>query len=77
MDAPFSVTGLTERDRINPDGSFKNLTVIYLQTVNGASGSVEIPTAVYMAMTDSEDGKAQLRQTLQEKANSLDAAFSM
>jgi hypothetical protein len=75
--AGFSVTNVVERMTISAAGTPVNNAVIYLTTLRGATGSVEIPIEQYMALTSSIEGKQALRDLLQQKADSLDAPFEM
>jgi len=73
----FTVTNVLERMTISPAGQPVNNAVIYLTTLRGATGSVEVPLEQYMALTSSPEGKNALKQLLQEKADALDAPFEM
>jgi hypothetical protein len=77
MPAQFNVTSVVERPTLSQGGQLVNSTVLYLETLRGATGTVEIPTIQFMSLTGSEEGKAVLRQILQDKADSLEAPFEM
>jgi hypothetical protein len=77
MPASFTVTSVVERPTLSQGGQLVNSTVIYLETLRGATGTYELPTTQFMALTGSPEGKDTLRQLLQEKADSLEAPFEM
>ena len=73
----FTVQNVVERMTISAAGQPVNNAVIYLTTLRGATGSVEIPIDQYMALTGSPEGKNALKALLQEKADSLEAPFDL
>ncbi len=75
--AAFSVTSVTERPTIDAAGNVVKSVVLTLRTVRGATGSVEIPSDQFEALTGSDDGKRALQDMLNAKADSLDAPFGM
>lgn len=75
--AAFSVTSITERPTIDAAGNVVKSVVLTLRTVRGATGSVEIPSDQFDGLTGSPEGKAALQAMLNDKAERLDAPFSM
>lgn len=73
----FSVNSVVERMTISAAGQPVNVAVVYISTLRGATGSVEVPIDQYMALTSSPEGKQALKDLLQEKADALDAPFEM
>jgi hypothetical protein len=69
----FSVTSVIERPSLDQAGNIRNVTVLYLKTQRGATGSVELPADDFHALTQTDDGKSALRDMLQQRADSLDA----
>jgi len=77
MDTVFEVVGVVERPQLSPANELVTMVVITLKTLNGARGSVSIPSEQYDALTATDEGKEMLRQTLQQKADALDAPFTL
>ena len=77
MAATFSVESVAERPTIDPGGQMVNTTIVYLKTLRGARGSIELPTEQFMALTGSVEGKKVLTGLLQDKADSLEAPFEL
>jgi DNA-binding FadR family transcriptional regulator len=75
--ASYTVNHVEERPSIGQGGNLVNTTVIFLETTMGARGSLEISTANYSALMATEEGKQALREMLQDKAEALDAPFSL
>jgi len=73
----FSVESVNERQTIDAAGQLVNVTVMFLKTMRGARGSVELPTEQFMALTATPDGKKVMADMLQEKADSLEAPFEL
>lgn len=73
----FTISHVEERPSIGQGGNLVQTTVIFLETVMGARGSLELPTANYDALTGSDEGKEALRGMLETKADSLDTPFSL
>ena len=75
--ASFTVTGVAEGRTISDSGALVNQVTITLRTTMGAAGSIILPLDQFNILTGSPEGKAQLQAMLGEKADSLDAPFSM
>jgi hypothetical protein len=75
--ASFKVTSVGERNTIDAAGNVVKVVALTLKTSMGATGSLEIPSDQFEALTGSDEGKAQLQAVLNEKADQLDAPFSM
>lgn len=76
MAASFEVTSVVERPTLNQGGQLVNTTVLYITTLRGASGTVEIPSSQFMALSSTEEGKQALRDIIQQKADALEAPFT-
>lgn len=77
MTSLFTVQSVIERIGISPSGNLKPVTTIYMTTMLGATGSLEIPQDQYIALVSTDEGKAALRNMLQERADALDAPFNL
>jgi hypothetical protein len=69
--------GVNEQTTLNAAGQLATVVRIHLVTTLGAAGSIDVPLAQYEALTSADEGKAILRERLNEKADQLDAPFSM
>jgi hypothetical protein len=65
--ASFKVISAQRQQRLRPDGGTTDVYVAWLETARGATGSVEVPAAVWQG--------DNLREYLQEQADTLDKAF--
>ena len=77
MATAFDVQGVSERNSLDATGNIVPVVTIYLHTLMGATGSIELPRAQYIALTQSDDGKKVLRDMLQERADALDLPFQL
>jgi hypothetical protein len=75
--ASFSVTSVNESTTIDAAGQLVNQVTVTLKTTRGARGSVTFTTDQFEAFTSSDEGKAALQSILAQKADQLDAPFSM
>jgi hypothetical protein len=67
--ATYTVQDTREIQTMTPGGGTKRMYRVWLQTENGATGSVDVPADKWNA----ED----LRRILEEKADELDLAFAI
>jgi hypothetical protein len=67
--ATFKVVSAQKQDRLRPDGGRATVYVVWLETAKGATGSLEIPEAVWAG-----DG---LKEYLEDQASVLDKAFDL
>jgi hypothetical protein len=69
--------GVNEQTTLNAAGQLTTVVRIHLVTTLGASGTIDVPLAQYEALTGTDEGRAILRERLEEKSDQLDAPFSM
>lgn len=65
----FKVTSASRQDRMGPDAGRKVVYVAWLETDKGATGSVEVPKAIW----EGDD----LKEHLTAEAAKLDKAFDL
>lgn len=73
METLYTVDSVQERPTIDSAGQLVNMVIITIKTFKGSRGSVEVPLDQYMALTATDEGKAVLKQQVDEKAEALDA----
>lgn len=75
--AGFTVNWVQERQSLGAGNRIQQMTVVHLTTYLGNTGTVELPTDNYLALTNTDEGRGTLKGILEEKADSLDAPMSL
>ena len=77
MATAFDIQGVSERNTLDASGNIVPVVMVYIHTLMGATGSLEIPRAQYLQLVQTEEGKAVLKDMLQERADALDLPFQL
>lgn len=67
--ANFKVTAASRQQRMRRDGGATTVYIAWLETVQGATGSVEVPVKIWEG--------PNLREFLQAEATKMDRAFDL